>query len=225
MKRCPSCRRIYHDDASVVCSYDDSPLLSTATNVDPLAETLETSTDVNESTVLEQLIFKRDDSSIVEIDRKSVVRRTILTITVTSIFGVCFFVWFIVGRALAEPPSNTPLIYLLAPLPIIIILGILSAILSEKNDDHRRLYSYKGATGRMGKYISKGRFAKKTEDGNYIMYKMSMPCTYPTCDGIVYISAAPSEPGDHFTGSCTSDPYTHRYEVDANGLAAKATKK
>ncbi len=41
MKRCPQCRKTYHD-AAILCSYDGSPLLDTITNIDSNAETLKT---------------------------------------------------------------------------------------------------------------------------------------------------------------------------------------
>lgn len=172
----------------------------------------------------ERLVFRRDDSSVVHISRKSVAKRAILTIPLPHIAIAIFAIWFIAARFLAEYPSEIPVSYFLTSAAAVFIFVMVSIFLWDKNKDYRQLHSYKEPTGRMGKYIDGGRFAKKAEDGNYVMYKMLMPCTYPTCDGIVYISSAPSERGKAFIGSCTLDPFTHTYEVDANGFAAKAIK-
>ena len=40
MKRCPACQRIQHDDASVLCPFDGSPLLDTLISPDALADTI-----------------------------------------------------------------------------------------------------------------------------------------------------------------------------------------
>jgi hypothetical protein len=179
-------------------------------------------TETQQPQISEQLVFKRDDSSIVKINKKSVVRRSILTILGSSITGIYIIVWFFAAHILADSPSNILASYTFASLSILIILVIVSVVLLIKNEDYLSLYNYKEPTGRMGKHIAQDRFAKKDVDGNYIMYKMFMPCTYTACDGIAYISNAPTGHKKFFTGSCTLDPNTHTYTVDANGLAVKA---
>lgn len=70
----------------------------------------------------------------------------------------------------------------------------------------------------MGIYLGAGQFARKKGDKFYL-YKMSMKCIFPGCDGTVYIAEEPSEDKKYFTARCAKRWNSHSYKVLDDGIA------
>lgn len=105
------------------------------------------------------------------------------------------------------------------------LVGLLvTSPFSKKYEYVAGLFPYEDVT-KMGKYMRDGKFAKATDDGKYQIYKMTVKCVFPDCDGPVYITDPPTEDKKYFSAQCSLDKFVHKYKVESTGVATKIVEK
>lgn len=85
------------------------------------------------------------------------------------------------------------------------------------------MFLYRGSSRADDSYIGKGRILHKDSDGNCKIYRKSVKCNYPGCNGQVYLIDAPDRHQDvlkpRCVGECADGGKHHTYKIEPNWIA------